>query len=172
MRKPKGAPPPQKSLAKIENELTFDIDAQIYERNMRPRPDCKECDQFVVLLGEKIARREVKLIWSEKYRLTDPNGNVIEGTAKYMATGRVNIRIKFWDYICDETFGSNASEFSVSDPVIFNDQPYSEEAIKEALENLKKADDALWKYSKISPYEPSQKNKKKKNKKRKSKKRK
>lgn len=169
-RKPKGAPSPRKSLSKIEKELTFEIDTQVYARNMRPRPDCKECDQFAVLLGEKIARREVKWIWSEKYRLTDPKGNVIEGTAKYMATGRVNIRIRFWDYICDEAFGSDASEFNADDPNILNDRPYSEEEIKKALENLKKADDALWKYSKVKPFEPSKNDKKKKRKKKKSKK--
>lgn len=170
-RKPKGSPTPRKTMTQIEKEMTSLIDTQIKARNARARPDCGKCDRFVVLIGKQIDRRDVKLVWTEKFRLTDPNGNVVEGVAKYMASGRVNIRTRFWEYICDEAFGNDGSEFSITkfDPEITADVKYSAKDLQEFWKYMDDKDKALWKYSPIDPINPVETKKKKAKKKKKSK---
>lgn len=167
--KPDRAPKPRKTRAQIQKELTKKIDAQILGRNGRKRPDCGSCDTLdVVLTGSQIDRRNVKHVWKEMFRITDPKGNVIEGSAQYRASGRVNIKTEFWDYICDKPFGDDDTGFDAKseedefDPKIPADIKYSKQDMKDFWLYLGKKNRKFWTYSKVDENNPIEGDKKKK----------
>jgi hypothetical protein len=90
---------------------------EIDNRNAIPVPQCSPCDY----VGEREVSTdnpflEFHHIWTEPYELHDPNGNVIRGTAKYMATGQAQVEVKVFEKTCDEPFGDDPRDFASYDP--------------------------------------------------------
>ena len=117
-KKPRLAPDPRKSAARILADLEAKIDTQIAARN-GPVPQCSPCDFLndnVVSTSRNL--RDINVVWRETFELRDADGNVIRGTAKYRAHGEVWVVTEVTERFCDEPFGDpeDAWETAMADP--------------------------------------------------------
>jgi hypothetical protein len=115
-KRPAQAPAHSKTDAQILADLTQQIDGDITARNNIPPPQCTGCDY----LGEREASVSTSVrrfydIWEEQYELRDENGNVIRGTAKYMAQGRAEVETRVLERLCDDRFGDDPAQFYALD---------------------------------------------------------
>jgi hypothetical protein len=114
-KRPKIAPDHRKPDQEIIGDLNRKLQADLRDRMRNPgAPQCPdECDMLWPdrKLSDTVSSRDVHSIWEEQFELLDADGNVIEGTARYMAKGKAKVQVIEYERRCEKKIGDDPKDF-------------------------------------------------------------
>lgn len=110
-KRPSLAPGHTRTNSAILAALNTEVSDYVTRKNVTP-PQCHPCEYVgEIKVFDDTAYIHVRTIWEESFQLRDADGNVIHGTAKYMAGGDAQINVKEYERRCMERVGADPSEF-------------------------------------------------------------
>ncbi|MEM9999393.1 MAG: hypothetical protein AAF940_00805 [Pseudomonadota bacterium] len=110
--RPLGVPEARKHKVQQLADLEAKADATIERLNRRPVPKCgKGCDYLASEEKRITGTMTVRSRWDERFTLIDDEGNIITGTARYLAEGMFPVETIIHTKHCAPIAGDAAPDF-------------------------------------------------------------